>query len=117
MQSEYFHSNYIPVPDHLREKLLKAPSVVKKQKRERAIWLTSILFILSLNVGLYLQQETKRQEQATAAVYQYLTQTYHYPWKVSAYCAAQLFFWFAPTSSCCISYIANQSTRQDWVTL
>lgn len=79
MQSEYFHSKDIPVPDHLREQLLKAPSIVKKQKRERAIWLTSILFLLSLNIGLYWQHETKRQEQATAAVYQYLTQTYHYP--------------------------------------
>jgi hypothetical protein len=81
MQSEYFHSKDIPVPAHLREQLLKAPSIVKKQKRERSIWTISVLFLLSVNVGLYLQHETKGQgqEQATAAVYQYLTQTYHYP--------------------------------------
>ncbi len=79
MQSEHFFSKNFHVPDNLREQILRAPTIVKKQKRERSIWIISVLFILSMNVGLYLQSETKRQEQATAAVYQYLTQTYHYP--------------------------------------
>ena len=79
MQSEHFYSKNIHIPNNLREQVLRAPSMVKKQKRERSIWTISVLFLLSVNVGLYLQNQTNRQEQATASVYRYLTQTYHYP--------------------------------------
>ena len=79
MQRNNYYAKNIEVPDNLRELLLQTPKQVSKQKREFTIWITVIFLLVSFNIGLYLQQETKQQEHATADVYQYLTQTSYYP--------------------------------------
>ena len=78
MQRETHFTQTVALPENLRQQLMDAPRIVQNRKRERSIWLLTICFFLAINVGLYLENE-KQQQEATAASYQYLTQTYQYP--------------------------------------
>lgn len=78
MQRETHFTQTVALPENLRQQLMDAPHIVQNRKQERSIWLLTIYFFLAINVGLYLENE-KQQQEATAASYQYLTQTYMYP--------------------------------------
>jgi hypothetical protein len=78
MQKENYYSKHIPLPQDLRQLLLQAPAIANKQKRERSFWLLTVCFFLVLNIGMYVHYD-KQQDEATAASYEYLTQTYQYP--------------------------------------
>lgn len=71
LKNNSYYSNDIELPENLKFQLLHTPKLAKKLNKERSVWILSLLFILAMNIGLYIRYNDEQQRQATLGVYQY----------------------------------------------